>query len=334
MAVDPEALAAELRYLRKGRGFRHPDLLKRLGPQSRALFGIAERDGIPVTRRKAIEAVESLLADEPPVALLTVLVALALHREADHRDLAARERWLAETLNVQERTVRRRVDEAFQALVRHAADGPDDAQDLAASDAWQVQSVRALLNLDAPSPELTEYRTVAFIRDGVDEIVTRFSLPQPCTGAAHDLQTELVLGGRIRRVDRPAPEHFRYVVELPRRYRRHETHDYVIRFRLPEHQVMEPHYALLPLLTVRALDLSIRFSPRRPPLRVWRFDGVPPIMINTGEPVGEVVTPDRFGEVQLSFRQLRQGLGYGAGWKLPPDGDRDPSCVSGRRAQP
>jgi hypothetical protein len=272
-----------------------------------------------VARRKLAETTEALLRDEEPALTLTVHAALALHREAYQRDLAARERWLAQQLSCQERTARRRVDEAFEILVQRAGERGTD--DLSAADGWQVQSIRAVLNLDGPSPELTEQRKVAMLRDGVSEIVTRFSLPRQTPGsrAAHELVTTVEYGGRIREVGRPADEHWRYVIELPRTLKRGETHEYAIKFRIPTHQVMAPHYALVPLLTVKALDLTIRFSPDRLPTAIWRFDGVPPRLIDSPRPVGRLLAPDRFGEVRLSFRRLRQGLGYGAKWRLDDD---------------
>src|SRR5215211_473616 len=111
MEVDPDALAAEFRYLRKGRAFRHPELLDRLGPQLRALCRVTPDDGVAVARRKTRETVETLLRNESRETSVTVLAVLALHQEADQRDLTARERWLAGQLKCQERTVRRRVDE-------------------------------------------------------------------------------------------------------------------------------------------------------------------------------------------------------------------------------
>jgi hypothetical protein len=317
VAVDPDVLAEELRVLRRGLGARHPQLTKRLGPQITQLCNIGPDDGPVAARRKLADAVHRLLGDESKETRLAIDAALALHPEADHRYLGARQRWLAEKRNFHERTARRRVDEAIEILVRLASGAEQDREP---EDAWQVQSIRAFLRLDGPSPELTDQRTVLITRDNVDEIITRFSLPRWAGAAAgsHDLITELLYGGRIRDHERPSVEHFRYFVELPRRYHRGETHEYGIRFRIPPGQPMAPHYALVPLLTVKSLDLTVRFAPSRLPLRAWRLDGVPPRMIDSPLPGHDkLLQVDRFGEVRISFRNLRQGFGYGARWLLP-----------------
>jgi hypothetical protein len=318
--VDPDALATELRSLRRGLGARHPGLARRLGEQLRQLCGIAEDDGPATARRRLADVVESLLRDESRTTRLAITAALALHPEADQRHLAARQRWLAAQLSFHERTARRRIDEAIDLLARRAAENGLDGE---AADAWQVQSIHAVLRLDGDSPELTERRTVVMTRDDVSEIVTRFSLPRsPGTGEPHDhdLHAEVLFGGRIRERHRLSPEHFRFVIELPRRHQRGETHDYGIRFSIPPGQAMAPHYALTPLLTVRSLDLTVRFDPARPPARIWRLDGVAPRMIDYPSDRDQVLPLDRFGEVQVSFRNMHQGLCYGAGWQFPEDG--------------
>jgi hypothetical protein len=74
---------------------------------------------------------------------------------------------------------------------------------------------------------------------------------------------------------------------------------------------------LVPLLSVQSLDLTIRFHQNRLPSRIWHLDGVPSITIDAPTPTGELIGTDSLGEVNLSFHQLRQGLGYGARWEYP-----------------
>jgi hypothetical protein len=317
LAVDPDALVAELRSLRKGLATRHPALVKQLGPQVTHLCKITGKDGPAAARRKIVEVVESLLHDQPRQVQLAITAAFALNQETDQRHLGARERWLAEQLNCHERTARRRVDEAIEILVRLAAEADWDRD---YSDAWQVQSIRALLRLDGPSPELTEQRTIMIVADSVNGVVTRFSLPRAEYGIdeSHDVVTEILYGGRIRDYERLSEEHFRYFIEFPRSFHRGETHDYGIRFRVPPRQAMAPHYAMVPLLTIKSLDLTIRFDQTRLPTMIWRLDGVAPRMIDNNMSPGTnaILHADRFGEVRLSFRNLRQGFGYGARWQL------------------
>jgi hypothetical protein len=319
VGVDPDALVADLRSLRRGLGARDPQFPRRLGSQIKQLCRISATDGPAAARRRLVEVLQWLLRDEPKETRLVIAVALALHPEADQRYLGARERWLAEQLRVHERTARRRIDEAIEILARLATEVEQDRE---VPDSWQDQAIRAFLRLDGYSPELFEQRTVLITADHVDEIATRFSLPRrrdPSAGT-HDLITEILYGGRIRDTERLSPEHFRYFVELPRTYYRGETHEYGIRFRVPPGQPMTPYYALVPLLTVKSLDLTVRFAPARPPVKVWRLDGVAPVMLENPSPNDDTLLQvNRFGEIRVSFRNLRQGFGYGARWQLPDE---------------
>lgn len=296
---------------------RHPGILKRLGPQTRRLAGIGDEANSTTARAAMTSAIEDLLRAESVETRLAVLGALALHPQSDQRDLTARERWLAGQLNCHERTARRRVDEAFDVLVLVATDRAQaDVAEQPISDAWQVSSVRAYLRLDGPSPDLTEHRSIVATRDQLSEIVCLFTLPRVAGTAAdeHDLMAEVLYGGRIRQRERRPGEHFRIVVELPRTYRRGESHEYAIHYQIPPGQPMVPHYVLQPLSLCLAFDVTIRFNPAAPPTSVWRLDGVPPRVVDAPQSPDDLLVPDRFGDVRLSFRQLRQGYAYGVKW--------------------
>ena len=62
---------------------------------------------------------------------------------------------------------------------------------------------------------------------------------------------------------------------------------------------------------VESGSLRVRFDPQRIPSWVWHFDGVPTAVIAERWPATEAVEPNRFGELNFTFRNLRQGLGYG-----------------------
>jgi hypothetical protein len=317
VVFDPDALAAELKFLRRGRAMRHPGILKRLGPQTRRLAGIGDEANSAAARAAMTSAIEDLLRAESVETRMAVLGALALHPQADQRDLTARERWLAGQLNCHERTARRRVDEAFEVLILVASDRAQaGGAERPVSDAWHVQAVRAFLRLDGPSPDLTEYRSIVVTDEQLSEIVCLFTLPRPAgvVPADHDLVVEVLYGGRISRRERPSEEHFRILVELPRTYRRGETHEYAIRYQVPPGQQMVPHYVLQPLSLCLAFDVTVRFNPTAPPAAVWRLDGVAPRMLDAPAPPDDRLVPDRFGDVRLSFRQLRQGYAYGVKW--------------------
>ncbi|MGE5827935.1 MAG: hypothetical protein ACM30G_06155 [Micromonosporaceae bacterium] len=322
MAFDSDALAAELKFLRRGRAMRHPGILRRLGPQTRRLAGIGNEANSATARTAMAVAIEELLRSESAETRLAVLGALALHPQTDQRDLTARERWLAGQLNCHERTARRRVDEAFDVLVlvateRAQADrGHTDLAERSIDDAWQLRTVRGFLRLDGPTPDLTEQSSIVVTGDQVSEIVFLFTVPRVAGAAAadHDLVVEMLFGGRIGRCERASDEHFRILVELPRTYRRGETHEYAIRYQIPPGQPMAPHYLLQPSAPCLSFDVTVRFNLAAPPATVWRLDGVDPRGFDVPASVKDLLLPDRFGDVQLSFRQLRQDRAYGVKW--------------------
>lgn len=315
MAIDRDALVEELKFLRKGLAMRHNAVLRRLGPQTRAVAGISATDTAVGARQKLTACIDALLRGHPREVRLTVLAALALHPEADQRSLSQREVWLTSRLNCHERTVRRRVDEAFETFVTAAADRLEERRP---ADAWEVRSLRAVLRLDLPTPELTEHRTVVMTRDDVRELYVRYSVPRPRVGgsASHGILADVVYGGEIVHGERLSDQHFGFRVALPRPFARGETHEYAMVVQVPPGQPMVPHYVHQPLLRCEEFDVTVRFDPARLPRTVWRLDGVTTRMLDDERPTADVLALDRLGGLHLAFHELRQGLAYGVKWTL------------------
>jgi hypothetical protein len=320
MEFDPEALTEELRSLRKGRATLHPSLRTRLGPQLRSLCDVDAHDvSTTVIRAKLAKTIRRLLRGQPEALVTALLAALALHPQANQKTLAGRQIWLTQQLHYQERTARRRIDEAIELLVQAAIDdrhgppeiGPSvDAE--AHPDAWRVRRLDALLTLDTESPEVTERRSIVVTADVLDEIACRISVPR-YGGEDHEVSAEVVFGGQFRASERPSDDHFVFYLDLPRRLRAGEEHEYGLRFKLPRGQ-MAPHYVLLPFITHEAFDLTVRFDVAKPPRLVWRLDGVAPREVDSPRPRDHQLTVDRFGQLRVSFRQLRLGRAYGIAW--------------------
>jgi hypothetical protein len=323
MSLDSQALTRELLFLRKNAATRHPRLLSRLGPQVKALCGITERDNIAVARRKIAARFSALLTsqklgDQEDDLCLAIEAAYALHPEADHRLLEDRTRWLAQGLRCDERTARRRIDDAVAILVDAATEAGDRLNGHAATspDGWYVKTFHAILRLDTPTPELVEHRTIVATQDGVKEIECHFSLPRAGTNpsASHDIQAEVLRGGCIVGYERDGDEHFRFILDLPEPLMIGNTHDYELLFRLPEGQPMRQHYVFQPLRHCERFELTVQFDPARLPEHVWLFDGVPPRVIDGAQPGGEALVVGPAGEVSLTFPRPRQGFGYGVRW--------------------
>ncbi len=83
---------------------------------------------------------------------------------------------------------------------------------------------------------------------------------------------------------------------------------------------MAAHYVHVPLRRSDHFDLRVRFSVRNLPKVIWKLTAVPTAVIYERSPASETMTPDRFGQVHVTFSDLRPGLGYGLMWQ-----DSDPA---------
>jgi transcriptional regulator with XRE-family HTH domain len=187
----------------------------------------------------------------------------------------------------------------------------------AGSEGWFVESFSALLRLDTEPIEALEQRVIVATVDGLSELTTSVSVPRHPTDAdhAHGLESELLHGGSLELREQPYETYFKNVIVLPRPLRKGERHEYALRLRIPAGQPMAAHYAYVPFSRSDHFELRVRFNPRQLPRAVWALSGVPTAVIYERGPLHETLVPDRFGEVHVSFRSLRLGLGYGVCWQ-------------------
>ena len=192
-----------------------------------------------------------------------------------------------------------------------AAPVVDDADD------WIVESFTALLRLDTEPIEALEQRVIVAVADGLDELSTSISVPRHPTDSdqAHGLESELLHGGSLELREQPYESYFKNVIVLPRPLRAGERHEYALRLRIPAGQPMATHYVYVPFRRSDHFELRVRFNPQHLPKAVWQLNGAPTAVIYDRAPISETLVPDRFGEVHVSFRALRLGLGYGLCWQ-------------------
>ena len=196
-------------------------------------------------------------------------------------------------------------------LVLPAAPPVDDADD------WIVESFTALLRLDTEPIEALEQRVIVAVADGLGELSTSISVPRHPTDSdqAHGLESELLHGGSLELREQPYESYFKNVIVLPHPLRAGERHEYALRLRIPAGQPMATHYVYVPFRRSDQFELRVRFNPQRLPKAVWLLNGAPTAVIYDRAPISETLVPDRFGEVHVSFRALRLGLGYGLCWQ-------------------
>ncbi|MGH3168464.1 MAG: helix-turn-helix domain-containing protein, partial [Trebonia sp.] len=186
-----------------------------------------------------------------------------------------------------------------------------------AGDGWFFESFSALLRLEADPVEAIEFRRVVATEDGLAELVTSLSVPRAPddSGGNHDLESELLYGGCLERRLQPYDSFFQNVIVLPRPLNNGDRHEYAIRHRIPAGQSMTFHYAHVPYRRSDRFDLRVRFGADRVPSEVWALRDAPTAVIYARQPTAEILVPDGFGELQVSFERLRPGLGYGISWR-------------------
>lgn len=185
-------------------------------------------------------------------------------------------------------------------------------------DGWYVESFSALLHLDAAPIEALEHRTVVATKDGVQQLATSISVPRhPAddAGRPHGLEVELLEGGILELREQPYESYFRNVIALPQPLRQGDRHDYRLRLCIPPGQPMASHYVHVPYRRSDYFELRVCFDRQHLPRAVWVLSAAPTAVIYERGPSQEVLQPDRFGEIQVRFRNLRPGFGYGLCWQ-------------------
>ncbi len=290
-------LVRELKRLRKGRGVWAGGIQQRVGPAVRAACDIDAADG-PVAMRRKLTARLTELAEQLPADLrLATLVAFAVERDARHELYQERVRWAAIQMERDERTVRRRVDEAINQLAELAvADGNRGG-------GWRTAELCVAVALDQDRPEVLEQRRIVAEQDGLREL----ELIAPVPLAQSDLQ---VLYGGTLVADDPTG----FTLALPTPVSKEERHDLAVRFRLSTRQAMRQYLLCVPKRPCERFDLRLRFRRDDRPPTVFTLHGMPreePPRDGREQPV------DRAGEVHVRFHQLTPGLAYGARWEWP-----------------
>ncbi|TDD60116.1 hypothetical protein [Actinomadura rubrisoli] len=321
-------LRQELRRLCKGRGVLTPDLTVRLGPLLRErMCGPSPTGRRDVARRRDVRAdltaaLASGLGALPQDLAVVARVALGMHDQARHRFLGDRLSWLAGESECDVRTVRRRLDESLDLLSEVIGqDSPGrpavGAGAGVAPGSWYCASVRTLVLLDRPAPEVHEERRIVATQASVDEITIAVSLPpsrERGRAPRRELMAEVMRGGLLLRAERPSESHFRFVIGLPGRLGVGGHCDLALRFRIPADQRMASHYALVPFGRCDEFRLCVRFPLESPPPAVRLLSAIPPRMIDDGPAGLPRVGLDRVGEAEARFTDLVPGLGYGFRW--------------------
>jgi hypothetical protein len=285
-------LISELKSLRKGRGVLAGQVEKRVGPALREACGITERDAPGAVRRKVRTWLTDLIGRLPDDLRHPTMVAFALDAAVRLPLYQDRVHWVAEKLDRDPRTVRRRVDVAIDQLAELADADPDPALPPAA---WRTVELRIAAVLDGGQPEIFMHRTVVAERDGLREL----ALPTPVPWQR--ARARVLFGGAL--VDGPEP-----TIAFARPVDRGGEHEFAVALRLTE--AAPRRLVHVPTRPWELLDVRVRFGADRP-ARVWALEGAPRA---DAEDLGTAQPVDEAGEARLRVRGLVPGLSYGLRW--------------------
>jgi hypothetical protein len=314
-------LIGELKNLRKGRGIDDEELADRVGPALRSVLAI---DGaVPLPDLRA--AVGNLLTDGaeqlPGDLKLALLVAFGLHPGTRHRFYTQRIEGLAEALQREERTAKRRVDEACRQFADIAVASAYRIRLPVVEDiAWHTARLATIVVLDGAAPEIIESRRIVAHRDGVhliDLAVTITAPPSPSDATfamSSDLSVDVLTGGTLVRTAREAARRLGLALQLPRPLAQDEHADFTLRYRLPEGKATRPHYVCVSRYRCDRFDLAVRFGDDRRPTEVVRLASAFQNDIIDPAAVGEAVPLDDAGEIHVTFDDLKPGFAYGVRW--------------------
>jgi hypothetical protein len=317
---DIEAIAAEIKALRKGRGLRG-DVARRVGPLLLELAG-----GVRAQARGRLADELVKLSGQLPEKLATaVLAALALHPAT--REMATYDRrksWVATAFDRVPRTAERRIEEAQVLLAQEIAAelvrrrGQSGAPD----DGWYTENYSAVLMLDGQAPEVVERRRIVATRGGLTQIALALDVPRDSGQRRLSVVPVVTDGGMLDSIEEPSRNRTRFVIALPHALGEGEAHEYEMNIAVQPGEPMRPYYVLLPDRRCDRFQLRVRFDRHRLPAWVRRvegedvrvyeiFEGVPPLACQ--------VRIDGTGEAAASFSGLSQRQGYGLQWAFGED---------------
>jgi hypothetical protein len=305
----------ELQQLRRGHGLHSADVTTRVGPMLEAACELQSQHTTGERRRQIIAHISDAVTELPPDLRLAVRAAFALEPASTARFLKQRMQWLGAELQRDPRTAVRRVESGLALLAEHMLSGRSAKEGGHAPDGWYVSRMRATLMLNLEPVEVVETREITSSRNNVGEVAATWSMPADGLGDGAELRVELLYGGvLIQDTNRSTPSFWSGRIRLPRPLAAGERHEYQVRVTSLQRSDLRPFYVLTPAHRFDEFVLRAKFDVGDVPDVVTRLDGVPYQHVDENQNVGRKVDPDAVGEVEGSFRNLRQGLSYGFRW--------------------
>src|SRR4051812_7542730 len=179
-------------------------------------------------RRKLTDRLRPLVESLPDDLKIALRAAFALDERARKPFYQERVRWAAITLDRDDRTVRRRIDEGIEqvAALAVAASEPGPRYP---SRSWHTEELRVTLALDQPVAEAFEFRRVIADADEIDRLDLALTLP--VSGESDesvresDLDVDVFHGGVLTGRVMESSDRIGLSLRLPEPLRRGDRHE-------------------------------------------------------------------------------------------------------------
>ncbi|GAA1612982.1 MULTISPECIES: hypothetical protein [Kribbella] len=314
MTARVDLLTKELDNLHRGRGLHAPDVVDRLGPLLSALiFGDNEPNevlGRGLISAHLFDAARTL----PPDLEKVFLAGLGVGDTSPH--LTTRLENVGNALQRGPRTVLRRLRDANRAvaLVLERRTRVSDDQNPFAARGWYVDRIESHAVI-GDRPRFIGVRDIKVTQDGIATLCESFSVPHVPGGPDNaEVEVQATEGCESIDIDRYSTSSWLLTMHLPRAFDTGESHRVGVSVTMPSREFIRPYNALVPVRRTRSFRATVRFEDGDEAARVWRYDGVPPPVIEDGQPTDQELAFDDDNAVVADWPNVRQGLAYGIGW--------------------
>ncbi|TDD60681.1 hypothetical protein E1263_10420 [Kribbella antibiotica] len=314
MTARIDLLAKELNDLHRGRGLYAPDVVDRLGRFLSALiFGDNEPDealGRGLISAHLFDAARTLRPDLEKVFLAGLGVG------DDSPYLTTRLENVGLELDRGPRTIIRRLREANRAVAQVLERRTKLSDDPSPFNArgWYVDRIESHA-LIGDRPRFIGIRDIRVTHDGVATLCESFSVPHLPDGPdGTQIHVEATEGCELLQVDRYSTSSWLLTMHLPRAFNTGETHRVGVSVTMPTRGSIRPYNALVAVRRTRSFQATVQFEDDDESRHVWRYDGVPPPVIEDAQPTAHHLTPNGDHIVVADWPDVRQGLAYGIGW--------------------
>jgi hypothetical protein len=313
-----QALLAEIKKLRWGRGLHAPNLAHRTGPYLYELVALADVIDRSVLERELAELLRSVSG--PPLTpdrTRLALVALGMSSRLAGNGYRERIQALAHEVDRDPRTVQRWVDAAHETMALLLADRLLAARRSTSQQrfGWNVEQLVSSLSFESPKPVLVERRDIVVTDQYLSGITVNLSLGGNAT--AEDVpEVTAIEGCRVQSVNSTGGKYWMIELGFPRVLRSGEVWSYEVAFTFPRAGVMAPFYGFMPHRRSERFSTEVVFARASQVAVVYSLIQVTQtVIMDPAEAAAAGVPLELSGNrVSLECKDLRQGFCYGLRW--------------------